>query len=425
MAFSRLFLVLAAIPFVLAHNGSDSGSDCGNNEFFYSKTSCCLPSGGVPNPPSPPSGTSCPSNGYYWHETKSCCVPHNANPPSPSCPSGTTWNDDKNACEHPASSSTPSKPSSTTPTKPSSTASTPSQSSSGNCGNNQFFWSGKGCCLEHGGEPNPPSPPKGTDCPSSGWSWSNDQGCCVPHSPSPPTPSCGNGWLWQSGLFHCTPSQSTTPATPTSTPSKPSPTTSTPIKPTQPSSSGNCGDNEFYFGGKDCCIPHGGFPTPPSPPSGTSCPPSNWSWNQDKGCCLPHSPPTQLPPPQCPTGWSWDASSYKCSPNTPSSTPSVPQPSGHYNHHKRGVKARAVSLCPNKLSACPIAGLSGLTGDYECLDVQTELTSCGGCASTGAGQDCSTIPGAWNVACEAGACKVYTCAQGYKKSNDGKTCVQL
>ena len=28
--------------------------------------SCCLPQGGQPNPPAPPSGTSCPTNGWSW-----------------------------------------------------------------------------------------------------------------------------------------------------------------------------------------------------------------------------------------------------------------------------------------------------------------------------------------------------------------------
>ena len=45
------------------------------------------------------------------------------------------------------------------------------------------------------------------------------------------------------------------------------------------------------------------------------------------------------------------------------------------------------------------------SGDYECFDIDTELTSCGGCASTGAGQDCTAIPHAWNVACNRGQCE--------------------
>lgn len=49
-------------------------------------------------------------------------------------------------------------------------------------------------------------------------------------------------------------------------------------------------------------------------------------------------------------------------------------------------------------------GLTGLSGDYECADTRNDIQSCGGCASTGAGQDCTTIDGAWNVGCNSGKC---------------------
>jgi hypothetical protein len=87
-------------------------------------------------------------------------------------------------------------------------------------------------------------------------------------------------------------------------------------------------------------------------------------------------------------------------------------------------KSRA-KLCPTGLNACPISGASGLTGDFECLDATNELESCGGCASLGQGQDCTAIKGAWNVGCERGTCAVYTCAGGFRRSSDGKSCVRL
>ncbi|KAJ3539444.1 hypothetical protein NM688_g6357 [Phlebia brevispora] len=77
------------------------------------------------------------------------------------------------------------------------------------------------------------------------------------------------------------------------------------------------------------------------------------------------------------------------------------------------------------MEACPIKGLMSVNGDYECLDTTTELESCGGCASTGAGQDCTAIEGAWNVACNKGSCAVYTCQRGYKVARDGKSCIKL
>lgn len=49
-------------------------------------------------------------------------------------------------------------------------------------------------------------------------------------------------------------------------------------------------------------------------------------------------------------------------------------------------------------------GLTGLSGDYECADTRNDIQSCGGCASTGAGTDCTAIDGAWNVGCHIGKC---------------------
>jgi hypothetical protein len=103
---------------------------------------------------------------------------------------------------------------------------------------------------------------------------------------------------------------------------------------------------------------------------------------------------------------------------------------------------RSVQQCPLSLNACPISSVNGPTGDFECLDTTNELESCGGCASTDEGQDCTAIKGAWNVACVQGSCAgkysfpnrfesiltfflVYTCANGYKRSNDGKSCIPL
>jgi hypothetical protein len=56
------------------------------------------------------------------------------------------------------------------------------------------------------------------------------------------------------------------------------------------------------------------------------------------------------------------------------------------------------------MTACPTVGTHGAFSDYECIDTIHELQSCGGCSSTGAGQDCTAIRGAWNVGCKAGKC---------------------
>lgn len=175
----------------------------------------------------------------------------------------------------------------------------------------------------------------------------------------------------------------------------------------------------FSYANKDCCVPHGGAPNPPSPPKGTQCPPSAWSWYEEKACCVPHNPPQpSQPPPQCNEGWKWDEPSSTCCPNSggdhpppppppkPSSKPGNPYQGGgsYWKRAAKTAKSRVPSLCPSGLEACPIPGLTGPTGDIECLDTYAELESCGGCASIGQGQDCIAIPGVWNVACQRGSC---------------------
>ncbi|KAM5536182.1 hypothetical protein V8D89_010081 [Ganoderma adspersum] len=298
-------------------------------------------------------------------------------------------------------------------------------SGSSSCKSSEFYWEDKECCLPYGGAKNPPSPPKGSSCPSS-WEWHSEKSCCVPQQPPPTTtPTCNNGWGWNNSKKCCEqPSPSTSHH---STPTQPSkPTTSHPSTPTQPSkptSSSTCKDSEWFWEPKSCCLPHGGNPSPPTPPGGSSCP-SSWDWHSGKKCCVPHHP--NQPPPQCGSGWGWDDGSKCCYPHT--STRPTPTPSSKPNHGhgwKRNHKARSVSLCPNDMTACPIAGLKGLTDDWECLDTTSELQSCGGCASTGAGQDCTAIEGAWNVGCNVGKCVVLTCAQGYLRSLDNKSCVKI
>lgn len=170
------------------------------------------------------------------------------------------------------------------------------------------------------------------------------------------------------------------------------------------------------FQQKSCCLPHGGPVNPPSPPKGVACPTSGWSWHNGKQCCVPHQPPKPSnPPPQCPKECSdWSPNDLKCYPGKPTPpTPPPSKPSGSYNqpghpggnnnHWRRSkLHSRSAPLCPSGLEACPIQGALG--GEFECLDTNEELESCGGCASTGAGQDCTAIEGAWNVACNQGRC---------------------
>ncbi|GAA5945257.1 uncharacterized protein JCM15063_003009 [Sporobolomyces koalae] len=104
------------------------------------------------------------------------------------------------------------------------------------------------------------------------------------------------------------------------------------------------------------------------------------------------------------------------------------------------------SLCPSPNEvACPIVGSSSYSqavaqhftsatefsgvfageGGYECLDVTQALDSCGGCASTGEGQDCTKIRGAVSMGCESSQCVVYACEAGWKPALSGDKCVRI
>lgn len=164
-------------------------------------------------------------------------------------------------------------------------------------------------------------------------------------------------------------------------------------------------------------------------------------WHSGKGCCVPQSPSDNRPPPQCNPGWSWNGGDLKYYPtpttdNGPAPTPSA-VPGHNHRYHKRQLKKRQVAFCPVGLDACPLNGQT----DFECVDTSADIQSCGGCVSTGQGQDCTAISGAFVVGCERGSCRgihiklividlflifwlflVYSCSPGYKLSQDGASC---
>ncbi|SCZ94043.1 BZ3500_MvSof-1268-A1-R1_Chr6-1g08383 [Microbotryum saponariae] len=113
---------------------------------------------------------------------------------------------------------------------------------------------------------------------------------------------------------------------------------------------------------------------------------------------------------------------------------------------KRSKIVKPKTLCPENETACPIVGaisyasavsqhfsdsanlfaggvMSG-NGGYECLDTRQALDSCGGCASTGEGQDCTKIRGAVGVGCDAGTCVVFSCQSGWKPNSTGSKCIR-
>ncbi|GAB1518904.1 choline transporter [Rhizoctonia solani] len=223
----------------------------------------------------------------------------------------------------------------------------------------------------------------------------------------------------------------------------------------------SCKGNQFWYAKLGCCLDHGGPSAPPTPPRSRDCPKDNWYWNTKQGCCTPrHEDP---PEPTCKRGFSWSKGSWCCeedpTPTTGNSTPSQTPPGGSYgggnnggynggynggnnggynggnnggyNGGNHGWKAkrhnRIVERCPSKKTECPIIGAKSLnkSSDYECVDTYQDIKHCGGCSSLGEGQDCTAVAHSWNVGCEAGACKLYTCKPGYTVSKeDGKTCIK-
>jgi len=89
-----------------------------------------------------------------------------------------------------------------------------------------------------------------------------------------------------------------------------------------------------------------------------------------------------------------------------------PQPS-QYAGLKRHLQTAPKQLCPNHQTACPIT-ING--SGHECIDTQTEITSCGGCESLNEGENCLAIEGADEVGCELGRCRVFSAMPGYAMS---------
>ncbi|ORY34836.1 hypothetical protein BCR39DRAFT_133020 [Naematelia encephala] len=128
--------------------------------------------------------------------------------------------------------------------------------------------------------------------------------------------------------------------------------------------------------------------------------------------------------------------------------PRAPTPSRRMGQVKRAKKAEPIKkkdyssfLCPGGSVACPIpahessqspealsTSLNSLADwfkiGFECIELDSELNSCGGCLALGSGQDCSSIANARATGCESGSCAVYSCFDGYVVSPDRSTCVK-
>ncbi|GHJ88993.1 hypothetical protein NliqN6_5395 [Naganishia liquefaciens] len=152
-----------------------------------------------------------------------------------------------------------------------------------------------------------------------------------------------------------------------------------------------------------------------------------WQWNKKTSRCVPVD--CEAPEPDCND---WDDRQQCCHAKPgPSPTPKHPVHGGGYDTgkndsygswRKRGPTTRSPkapsqdgfrddvdeTLCPAPLKACAVTdqhSLSSFNLDYECIDIGTDVDSCGGCASEGTGVDCNSLPAVVSSRCDKGVCK--------------------
>ncbi|RSH92951.1 hypothetical protein EHS25_008399 [Saitozyma podzolica] len=76
--------------------------------------------------------------------------------------------------------------------------------------------------------------------------------------------------------------------------------------------------------------------------------------------------------------------------------------------------------CPSGMMACPVTTMTPFEAanvsadeEFDCVEWQDDLYSCGGCSTMGTGIDCTALPGVSSVGCSAGACHAKPGARGF------------
>ncbi|KAF8320705.1 hypothetical protein DL93DRAFT_1726542 [Clavulina sp. PMI_390] len=108
------------------------------------------------------------------------------------------------------------------------------------------------------------------------------------------------------------------------------------------------------------------------------------------------------------------------------STSAVPAPSQH-------ARRSDTRYCPVGWKACSSKGATWTRDAMECVNVRSDLESCGGCVlndspngtkNASGGRDCSAIPNVAAVRCSYGDCIIEHCQQGYALDAQGETCLK-
>ncbi|UOH79752.1 hypothetical protein LQV05_000762 [Cryptococcus neoformans] len=188
---------------------------------------------------------------------------------------------------------------------------------------------------------------------------------------------------------------------------------------------GSCSGHQWWHQRSSSCCDNSWHTSPPkgSCPSGITCP-TNWFWHKTLKKCKPLHP--RAPEPDCDN---WDSHKQCCGSggSSPSQTASKGKGKRTFQVRQQQTLYPQTELdrmyCPGSLHACTVNSGSGGEWAYECVDFATELESCGGCSSTGEGQDCTQIPNAFSVGCELGSCAVYSCKSGFRLN--GTECIAV
>lgn len=94
-----------------------------------------------------------------------------------------------------------------------------------------------------------------------------------------------------------------------------------------------------------------------------------------------------------------------------------PKPSQAHSGYFRRSTSHKIKACQNSETSCPI---NSIDGGYECLDLEVEVASCGGCVSKNEGENCLLIKGADGVGCLKGKCVVLSVKEGFTLGENGR-----
>ncbi|POY75869.1 hypothetical protein BMF94_0951 [Rhodotorula taiwanensis] len=81
------------------------------------------------------------------------------------------------------------------------------------------------------------------------------------------------------------------------------------------------------------------------------------------------------------------------------------------------TRRQIASLCPASYTACSLSDGAA----FECLDTETNLEQCGGCANSD-GVDCTGLAGVAAVGCVGGRCEAWACEAGFFLDSESATC---